>query len=212
MVELCGLWIGRRIGVRVGQQRPDRGEYGRYVVDGAPLVVEDLIIHALTVQANSPVGVYVRMEHLRREAHLGRLVRVLLREVERELEGAVLPNGVLGADYNCRPSHDVVLVGAGHYFGVVLALDLLEVAHQSLVGLGHCENIYLVGTPKNSLQDITGLLIRICYTSATLSLSVEIEIKTESSATFGVFVIDLASRLRNDAEEFEGQRTSPSYY
>ena len=64
-------------------QRLDAGEDGGHVVGGAPPVLQD-------VEADAAVSVDVGVEHLRRELHHRRLVRVLLAELQRQLEGAVL--------------------------------------------------------------------------------------------------------------------------
>ena len=64
-------------------QRLDAGEDGGHVVGGAPPVLQD-------VEADAAVSVDVGVEHLRRELHHRRLVRVLLAELQCQLEGAVL--------------------------------------------------------------------------------------------------------------------------
>ena len=66
-------------------------EYGRHVVGGAPAVLQ-------YVQADSAVGVHVRMEHLGHEAHQRRLVRVLLSELHDQLERAVLERRIVRPD------------------------------------------------------------------------------------------------------------------
>lgn len=62
----------------------------------APLIIED-------IQTDIPILVDIGMEHFCLEDHLGRLVRVVLREVHFEDEDAALP-GCIGrpVDY-CVP-------------------------------------------------------------------------------------------------------------
>ena len=55
LVEARGLRVGGRARVGVAQQRLDRGEDGGDVVDGRPLVLQD-------VEADRAVGVDVRVE------------------------------------------------------------------------------------------------------------------------------------------------------
>jgi len=100
--QLRGFRVGGRVGVGVAQQALDRRENGRNVVDRRPLVLQD-------VEANTAVGVNVRMEHLRREAHFRGLVGELLAKREVEREGAALPRRVLRTEDDCRPVHNVVV-------------------------------------------------------------------------------------------------------
>ena len=90
------------------------------------------------VETDSSVGVDVGVKHFRDEFDHGRLVGVLLAELEGQLEGAVLEGGVVGPEDDGVPQHDVVLPGrAGHARGRVL-LEALEVAHEaSAGGRGH---------------------------------------------------------------------------
>jgi hypothetical protein len=74
----------------------------------------------------------VRVEHLRHKADFGRFIGVLLRELERELERAILPDCVLGTNDDCRPFHYVILLWASYDVGVIFGLNLLEVPHQPL--------------------------------------------------------------------------------
>ncbi len=88
------------------------------------------------VEADSAVGVDVGVKHLGEELDDGRLVGVLLAELHGELEGPVLEGGVVRAEDDGVPQHDVVLArGARHPRGGVL-LQALEVAHQSAAGGG----------------------------------------------------------------------------
>ncbi len=57
------------------------------------------------------------MEHLGEELDDGRLVRVLLGELHSELEGAVLERGVVGAEDDGVPHHDVVLAWRSRHAG-----------------------------------------------------------------------------------------------
>ena len=94
------------------------------VVDGAPLRLQD-------VEADLPVGVDVRVEDVRDEAHLRRLVRVLLRELEHEVEGTPLPRRVVRAEDDRRPEHDVVGQRRRVDARRRVAVHLLEVAHEA---------------------------------------------------------------------------------
>ena len=51
------------------------------------------------------------MEHLGEEAHLRGLVGVVLGELEDELEGPSLPGGIVRAEDDGLPHHDVVVHG-----------------------------------------------------------------------------------------------------
>lgn len=78
----------------------------------------------------------VRMKHFREKANLWRFVWVLLRELQVELEGAILPDGILRPNDNCSPLHDIIFFRTRDDVGVVFCLDLLEVAHESFSCLG----------------------------------------------------------------------------
>ena len=102
VVEAAGLGVGRTGGVGIAQQALDAGEDGRDVVDGTPLVLQD-------VEADLAVVVDVGVEHLGEEADVGGLVGVVLGEFQDELERPALPRGVVGAEDDGLPHHDVVV-------------------------------------------------------------------------------------------------------
>ena len=80
----------------------DAGQDGGNVVDGTPLVLED-------VQTDLPVVVDVGVEHFGQEADVGGLVGVVLGEFQDQLERAALPRGVVGAEDDGLPHHNVVV-------------------------------------------------------------------------------------------------------
>eukprot|EP00302_Diacronema_sp_CCMP2436_P053959 CAMPEP_0180065450 /NCGR_PEP_ID=MMETSP0985-20121206/8752_1 /TAXON_ID=483367 /ORGANISM="non described non described, Strain CCMP 2436" /LENGTH=149 /DNA_ID=CAMNT_0021995881 /DNA_START=748 /DNA_END=1197 /DNA_ORIENTATION=+ len=118
-------------GVRVGvaKQRLDGGQDGGNIVDGRPLVLQD-------VEADRAVRVHVRVEELRHELDRRRLVRVVLRELELQAEGAVLPRRVVRAKDDGVPLHDVVILGRAADALRWVVLQPLEVAHQPAPGGG----------------------------------------------------------------------------
>eukprot|EP00568_Trieres_chinensis_P018894 CAMPEP_0183329492 /NCGR_PEP_ID=MMETSP0160_2-20130417/84822_1 /TAXON_ID=2839 ORGANISM="Odontella Sinensis, Strain Grunow 1884" /NCGR_SAMPLE_ID=MMETSP0160_2 /ASSEMBLY_ACC=CAM_ASM_000250 /LENGTH=89 /DNA_ID=CAMNT_0025497683 /DNA_START=1303 /DNA_END=1572 /DNA_ORIENTATION=- len=74
------------------------------------------------------------MEHLGQEADLGGLVRVVLGELEHELERAALPGGVVRAEDDGLPKHDVgVHGGAGDAAGGVI-LEPAEIPKEAAPG------------------------------------------------------------------------------
>jgi len=117
-----GLRVGRRIRIRVGQQRLYRGEHRGNVVNGTPLVLEN-------VQTNRTIGVNVGMEHFGKEFDHWCFVRVLLCELQLQLEGASFPRCVFRSKYHRMPEHDVVIAGrTGNALGRI-SLKPLEISH-----------------------------------------------------------------------------------
>jgi len=80
--------VGRRVGVRVAQQRLDGREHRGNVIDGGPVVLED-------VQADTTVSVDVGVEEAAHKFDNGGLVGVVFREVHREFECATFPGCVI---------------------------------------------------------------------------------------------------------------------
>ena len=95
-----------RVHVWIGQKRLDRRQDGAYIVDGRPGVLKD-------VEANAAIRVDIRVEHLRQELHFGCLVRVLLRELNRQVEAAAVPNGILGPKNYRLPVEERVTARCG---------------------------------------------------------------------------------------------------
>jgi len=108
VVQSARLRVRRRGGIGIAQQRLDAGQYGGYVVDRGPLVLQN-------IQANLPVVVNVRMEHLRQKSNLRRLVGVVFREFQHEFEGSTLPRRVVGTEDDGLPHHDVRVHGSARY-------------------------------------------------------------------------------------------------
>ena len=107
LVHRGDLGHERVVRVRVRQQRADREEDLRDGERGRPLVLED-------VEADRAVPVDVRVVNLGRERHLGRLERVVGREVDVQKEDALVIRRVLGAHDRRLPVEAVLLVrGAG---------------------------------------------------------------------------------------------------
>ena len=102
VVKPAGLGVGRTGGVGIAQQTLDAGEDGGNVVDGTPLVLED-------VQADLPVVVDVGVEHFGEEPDVRGLVGVVLGELQDQLERSALPRGVVGAEDDGLPHHNVVV-------------------------------------------------------------------------------------------------------
>ncbi len=75
------------------------------VVDGGPLVLED-------VQADAAIVVDVGVKHGRNEADLGRLVGVLLGELQLEPERATFPRRVVRSG---QVSRNVSVVAITHF-------------------------------------------------------------------------------------------------
>ena len=70
------------------------------------------------------------MEHFGNESNGRRFVGVLFRELERQLERAVLERRVMRAENDRVPDHDVVVGrGTGHATGRIL-LQPFKVTHQ----------------------------------------------------------------------------------
>ncbi len=78
------LGVGWGVGVGIAKQGLYRRQHGGDVVDGAPVALQD-------VEADAAVVVHVGVEQFGDELHERGLVRVVLAEVEHELEGAALP-------------------------------------------------------------------------------------------------------------------------
>lgn len=68
----------------------DRSEDGRDVIDRRPVALEN-------VQADAAVVVHVRMEELRNKFNNRRLIRIVLGELQGELESATFPGSVVGS-------------------------------------------------------------------------------------------------------------------
>ena len=82
-----------------------------------------------TVEADGTVGIDVRMEHLRDELDGGRLVRVLFRELQGQLERPILPRRLFWPKDDCVPVHDVIVQGGPVDTLGWICLHALEVAH-----------------------------------------------------------------------------------
>lgn len=93
------LRVERRVVVRLSEQALDGEEDGADVVGGGPFVLED-------VEADVAVGVDVGVEARRFELDLGRLVRVVAGEGEREAVGGALVGGGGGAVDGADPLED----------------------------------------------------------------------------------------------------------
>ncbi|KAL7533873.1 hypothetical protein ACHAWF_004648 [Thalassiosira exigua] len=120
----------RRTGrVRIAQQALDARQDRRDVVDGTPLVLQ-------YVQTDLPVVVDVGVEHLRQEADRGGLVGVVFGELQDELEGPALPGGVVGAEDDGLPEHDVGVHGGAGDAGGGVVLEAAEVAEEAAAGGG----------------------------------------------------------------------------
>ena len=104
LVDGGDLGHKRIVGVRVGQQRADRQENLGDGQSGRPLVLQD-------VEADGAVGVDVRMVNFRRERDLGRLERIVGREVDVEEEDAARVGRVVRAHDRSLPVELVSLVG-----------------------------------------------------------------------------------------------------
>lgn len=82
MVELgCGT-VGRGVRIWVAEQRLDRGQDGADVVDGAPLVLENIETDLSIIVNCMSEEHTVRMEHFRYEFDFGALVGVVLSKFE----------------------------------------------------------------------------------------------------------------------------------
>lgn len=106
-----------RVGVR--EQRADRQQHLRDGQRGAPLVFQD-------VQADAAVGVDVAVIDARREVHLGRLERVVGREVDVQEVHAAGVRAVLGAHDGRLPVEQVVAHGAGAAVSGRVAAQVLQ--------------------------------------------------------------------------------------
>ena len=102
VVKPAGLGVGRTGGVGIAQQTLDAGEDGGNVVDGTPLILED-------VEADLPVVVDVGVEHFGEESDVRGLVGVVLGELQDQLERSALPRGVVGTEDDGLPHHNVVV-------------------------------------------------------------------------------------------------------
>ena len=63
------------------------------------------------VQTDPSIRIHIWMKHLADESDCGRFVWILLRELYRQFEGAVLEGRVVRAEYHRVPQHDVVITG-----------------------------------------------------------------------------------------------------
>lgn len=68
-----GVWIG------VAQQRLNRGKYSCYIIDWAPLILQN-------VQANASISINIRVEHSRHKADCWWLIWIVLGELKSQLK------------------------------------------------------------------------------------------------------------------------------
>ena len=80
-----------------------------------------------TIEADAAVVVYVGMEHLADESHVGWFVGVIFAELELELEETALPWGLLHALDGSCPFEKVVLLRRCDDLVTGLVLDALEI-------------------------------------------------------------------------------------
>ncbi|EJK48178.1 hypothetical protein THAOC_33053 [Thalassiosira oceanica] len=127
VVQPAGLGVGRARRVGIAQQTLYAREYRANVVDRTPLVLQ-------YVEADLPVVVYVRVEHLRQEPHGGSLVGVVLRELEGQFERPALPRRVVRAEDDRLPHHDRVGHGGARHARGRVILETAEVAEEASAG------------------------------------------------------------------------------
>ena len=92
------------------------------------------------------------MEHLRHEFDRRRLVRVVLRELDGQLEGPALPGSVIGTEDHAVPKHDVVVLREPRHTLRGILTEPPEVAHDPTPSLcGHSKPIckFFSGKKKN---------------------------------------------------------------
>lgn len=104
VVQPTSLRIGWWGGIWIAQQRLNTGQYSRYVINGRPLVLQD-------IQTDLTIVVDVRMEHFCQKSNLWRLVRIIFRKLEHQFEGSTLPWRVVGSKDNSLPHHNVGIHG-----------------------------------------------------------------------------------------------------
>ena len=129
---MSGLGVERVVSIRVSEQRRDRKEDARDSQRRAPLVLQD-------VQADGAVPVDVGVEHAGGEADLGRLERVVRREVDGEEEKAAGVGGTLGADDGRCPLEKVGADGPGAAVGGRVLLEVTKFLLDALE-CRHCLN------------------------------------------------------------------------
>ena len=126
--------IRRRIWIRIAQQTLYRRQHRGNVVNWRPLVLQN-------IQANRPVRVYVRMEHLRRKLHRRRFVRVLLGKLQRQFKRAAFPRRVFGPEHDRVPEHDIRLRRRARNPSRWVRLQSLEISNETFArGSGHDES------------------------------------------------------------------------
>lgn len=103
-VDVRNLGHKRIIRVWVRQQGTDGEEHLRDRKCGWPLVLQD-------VQANRAITVDVHVVHFRRECNLGRLERVIGREMDIQEEHSLVVRRVLWAHDSCLPMELIIRVG-----------------------------------------------------------------------------------------------------
>lgn len=108
VVQPARLRIGRRGGIGIAQQGLDAGQYGGYVVNRRPLVLQN-------IQADLSVIVDVGMEHFCEKPNLRCLIGIVLRKLEHQFEGSPLPRRVVGPKDDGLPQHDVSVHRGARY-------------------------------------------------------------------------------------------------
>jgi len=84
------------------------------------------------------------MEHLRQEADLRRLVRIIFREFQHEFERSAFPWRIVGSEDDGLPEHDVGVHGcAGDAAGGVV-LEATEVAEETAAGAGGHDVLFFI--------------------------------------------------------------------
>jgi len=95
------------------------------VVDGAPLVLQD-------IQANASISINVWMKHPWNKPNNRGFVRIILGEVKSQLESTSIPWSVLRSKDESIPMHDIVILWSSTYSHRRIFLQSLEIPHQSL--------------------------------------------------------------------------------
>jgi hypothetical protein len=101
LIDVCDLGHQRVIRVGVCEHRADRKEYFRDCQSRAPLVTQD-------VETNASVGVDVGVVDASAEVDLGRLERVVGREVDCEEEDASRVRRVTRTHDSCLPVEQII--------------------------------------------------------------------------------------------------------
>jgi len=143
--------VGGGVGVGITQQRLNAGQNGRNIISGRPSVLED-------VEADASIRIDVGVEHFGEEFDYGWLIGVLLAELHRELESAVLKRGLMRPKYNRIPEQNVIFSRGSTHSCRRILLQPFEVSHKAPPGCsGH------VAPPPHQRAPLHRLLLEIHF-------------------------------------------------